>query len=265
MGRMENHPVLSSSLQNRSAASRFISANGVPEAPFLMGYRVQAQFGPLMEFYLNTVNFWGGTRDGRAVTDGYNLKDYATAMLGIKDGLTEASIDYSPGADFPKGGLPQKVTSATEIDVGFRLQAPALARVLGADTAQMYISRGSKSVLWPIAVFFHNPISSTGRDLKSEVTNLLTSPSYGSWWNTTTRYGAPNLNQANDTVGILVSWPGVRAGLEYFACVDMDSGNGAGFLSFHPRHLCARLLLLRRSPGQRGGRGGDHHHGQARG
>jgi hypothetical protein len=228
MGRLENHPVLSSSLQNPSQAEHTIATVGVPEAPFLMGYRVQAQFGPLMEFYLDSMNLWGGTRNGQAMSNGYSLENYVTAMLGIKDGLTEANVDYGNPGSVPTGpnapqNVPQAVASATEIDVGFRLQDPPLARFLNADSSYLYISRGSKSAFWPVGVFLQRPIYYAGKDVSRDVTDLLLKPTWGTWWNTYSRYTAPSLNQPNDTVGVLVSWPRVRAGLEYFACVDAAS------------------------------------------
>ena len=230
MGRLENHPVLSRSLQNPSYASRAISSQGNPEAPFLMGYRVQATFGPLMEFYLNTVNLWGGTRNGKGMADGYNLGEYATAILGIKDALTEASFDYSGVSAAPTKSV-NRAQSSTEIDVGFRLQTPFITSALGADASWLYVSRGSKSAFWPVKVFLGQPFYYAAKDVKRDFTDLILRPNPGIWWNTSTRYTAPSLNQPNDTVGVQVSWPQVRAGLEYFACADISSGGG-GFRPF---------------------------------
>ncbi|MDR3670358.1 MAG: capsule assembly Wzi family protein, partial [Holophaga sp.] len=222
MGRMENHPVLSSSIQDPSARSRALARQGNPEAPLLMGYRVQAQFGPAMEFYLNYLNLWSGTLNGRGLTGGYNLGNYATAVFGLKDSLTEANIDYSnPGT--PTTSAAQAAHSASEIDVGFRLRAEPLARVLGADDAHLYVSRGSKSELWPVAVFLKNPLRYGAKDFSKDFSNLVTSPNLGAVWGQNSRYTAPSLSNPNDTVGLLVSWPGVRAGLEYF-----DGVNSAG-------------------------------------
>ena len=227
MGRMENHPVISPSLQNPSETRRAISSGGTPEAPFLMGYRVQAEFGPQMEFYLNTVNFWGGTLNGRSLLQGYRATDFATAMLGIKDGLTEAGADYTnPSVTGPPPNKTRAV-SATEIDVGFRLRSPGLARLLRADSTRLYLSRGSKSAFWPVGVFARRPLYYLGKDLDRDTKQLLLRPNWGAWWNTWSRYSAPSLNQPNDTVGIQVSWPRVRAGLEYFACSDsFEKANG---------------------------------------
>jgi hypothetical protein len=215
MGRMENHPVLSSSIQDPSWRSRVMATQGNPEAPLLMGYRVQAQFGPAMEFYLNYLNLWSGTLNGKGLAGGYGLRNYATAMFGLKDSVTEANIDYSnPGASLP--AAPQSVTSASEIDVGFRLQCAPLARALDADGVHLYVSRGSKSELWPVGVFLKRPFHYLGKDLSRDFSNLITSPNVGAIWNQNSRYTAPSLSNPNDTVGILVAWPQVRAGLEYY-------------------------------------------------
>jgi hypothetical protein len=224
MGRMENHPVLSSAIQDPSARSRLISSQGNPEAPLLMGYRVQAKFGPAMEFYLNYLNLWAGTLNGRGLTTGYGLGNYATAMLGLKDTLTEANIDYSnPGVTAPSA--PQPVRSASEIDVGFRLQVEGLARALGADDSHLYVSRGSKSELWPVGVFIKRPWYYLGKDVSKDFSNLVRSPNLGAVWSQNSRYSAPSLSNPNDTVGILVKWSGVRAGLEYFNGVN-SAGQG---------------------------------------
>ena len=211
MGRMENHPVVSSSIQNPSFTDRAIASGGTPVAPFLMGYRIQAEFGPLMEFYLNLVDLWGGTLNGRSMIQGYNAVDLATAMLGIKDGLTEANSDYAAGAAVPTSA-PTKAVSASEIDVGFRLQTPALARAAGAESSYLYVSRGSKSAAWPIGVFFQRPAHYLGKDISFDVSNL-SKGHLGTWWTSQYRYTAPTIQQPNDTVGVLVDWSRVRAGL----------------------------------------------------
>ena len=222
MGRLENHPVLADAIQNPSWASRYLGSNGTPEAPFHMGYRVQAEFGPLMEFYLNLTDLWGGTLKGRGMTDGYRLGDYATAMLGIKDALAEANTDYTdPSAQVP--APVGRARSSSEIDVGFRLQSPGLAGALKARNSWLYVSRGAKSAIWPVSVFLKRPLHYLGKDLSRDTNNVLFAPNLGQWWNTASRYTAPSLNQANDTVGVQASWTRVRAGLEYFACSDTTS------------------------------------------
>jgi len=228
VGRLDNHPVLSTSIQNPSQARQGIGTRGTPEAPLVNGWRIQAEFGPLMTFYLDTLVLWGGTLNGRAMTRGYRPGDYVTALLGIKDALAEAGTDFStPGKSVQP--LVNAARSTTEIDVGFRLQAPFLARALKAQASWLYLSRGSKSAFWPVKVLLRRPVRGIGKDLSRDLDDGLLHPHWGVWWNTASRYTAPSLNQANDTLGLLVRWPRVRAGLEYFACSD---GAGQGFRPF---------------------------------
>ena len=213
MGRMENHPVLSSSVSDPSIRSRLLAANGTPEAPLLMGYRAQAEFGPLMELYLNYLNLWSGTLNGRGMASGYNPGEYGTALFGLKDTLAE-STTTAYGQQYKNGAR-----SASEADVGFRMKLPVLARSLGADTAQAYISRGSKGSSWLVGTFVKNPPRYLYEDVRNDGKDFV----QGRWsdiWYKDQRYAAPTLSYPNDTVGVQVAWPTVRAGLEYFACVD---------------------------------------------
>ena len=227
MGRMENHPELSSSIQDPSKRSRAIVANGNPEAPLLMGYRVDATFGPLMEFYMNYLNLWAGTVNGKGLTNGYGVGNYLTSMFGLKDSLAEANSDYStPGNGHGSTGANR---SASEVDVGFRLQAPAVARALGAEKVHLYVSRGSKSELWPIAVTAKNPFRYVSKDVSKDLDNILLRPNWGATWNQNSRYAAPSLSNPNDTVGILAAWTDVRIGLEYYSGVNDAAGGNRPF------------------------------------
>jgi hypothetical protein len=117
------------------------------------------------------------------------------------------------------------VNSASEVDVGFRLRTEVLARILGADDARLYVSRGSKSELWPVSVFLKDPLKYGAKDFRKDFSNLVTSPNLGAVWSQNSRYTAPSLSNPHDTVGVLVTWPGVRAGLEYFNGVN-SAGQG---------------------------------------
>jgi hypothetical protein len=77
-----------------------------------------------------------------------------------------------------------------------------------------------------VAVFVKQPFYYLGKDLTRDTKDVLLKPNWGAWWNTNSRYTAPSLNQPNDTVGLQVAWPRVRAGLDYFACSDGAVGNG---------------------------------------
>jgi hypothetical protein len=227
LGRMESHPVVSASLQNPSWTRRAIASQGDPEAPLLMGYRVQAQFGPLMEFYADDLTLWSGTLNGRGMTSGYGLGDYLTAMFGLKDAFAEGNSDFS-NPNPPVAQFVNQARSASEVDVGFRLQAPFIAGLVGADRAYAYVSRGSKDAVWPIGVFIRNPPRYLYKDVAKDLDNAFLHPNLGSTWNQNSRYAAPSLAQPNDTVGVLAAWPGVRAGLEYYG------GVNAAISSFRP-------------------------------
>jgi hypothetical protein len=217
MGRLENHRILSPEIQDASVRSRQIAQVGDPQAPMFNGYRVQATFGPLMEFYLNYTNLWSGTLNGKGLTSGYGAFDYLTAMTGTKDTFAEANTDFSqPG--YSLTGYKNNARSASEMDVGFRLQLTFLARLLAADKASAYISRGSKQEVWPVGVFLKNPPKYFGRDVKKDLDNTFFQPNLGYLWNLNSRYTAPSEGLPNDTVGILVDWPRVRTGLEYSSC-----------------------------------------------
>ena len=224
MGRMDNHPVLGSEVQDPSWRSRAIASQGTPEAPLLMGYRVQAQFGPLIEFYMDMTNQWAGTLNGKGMTDGYNLGEYLTAMSGLKDTLAEANTNFSdPGHQ----ATPYKngARSASNADAGLRLKVPSLARVLKADTVQLYVSRGTNGVIWPIGLFLKHPAHYMGEEVRSDVSNAVTSPNYGAIWAGMNRYALPTMVVPNNAVGILATWARVRAGLEYYDGAD-NAGQG---------------------------------------
>jgi hypothetical protein len=165
-----------------------------------------------MELYLNYLNLWSGTLNGRGMTSGYGLSDFATAIAGLKDTFAEATSNNF-------GTYKNNARSASEADVGFRMKLPELARSLDADTAQAYISRGAKGTAWLIGTFVKNPPKYLARDVSGDLKDLIR----GRWnnnWTQNGRYSAPTLTYPNDTIGVQVAWPTVRAGLEYFACVN---------------------------------------------
>ncbi|MGA2082514.1 MAG: hypothetical protein ABSH53_18140 [Holophaga sp.] len=227
MGKLENNRELSPEIQDPSYRNRLIATQGDPQAPMISGYRVQATFGPLMEFYFNELVLWSGTLNGRGLTSGYNVGDYLTAMTGTKDLFAEAGTDYIAGGNPSVQQI--KATSTTEIAWGFRLQLPIVARSINAEKTFVYIDRGSKGGYWPVKVFLKNPFKYGGRDLNRDYDSIILRPNLGILWNQPARYTAPSLWQPNDTVGIQVNWPRLRAGVEYSAIVD---GLNSGFRPF---------------------------------
>ena len=217
MGKMENEQGLSPSIQDPSNRSRMLAAQGNPQAPLLMGYRVQAEFGPLMEFYLNYLNLWAGTLNGQGMADGYSLGSYLTAITGLKDTLAE-------GGGTVGGAYKNSARSSSEADVGFRMKLPFLAQRCNADSVLAYISRGSKYTYWPVGVFAKNPVSYFGKDVAKDLNNVI-HPNFGATWNQNSRYAAPSLAQPNDTVGIMAAWSTVRFGLEYASIDNPASSN----------------------------------------
>jgi hypothetical protein len=233
MGRLENHRQLSSSIQDRAWRSRAIAGQGDVQAPMFAGYRAEARFGPLMELYLSYTNLWAGTLNGQGMTSGYGIGDYLTAITGLKDTLAESNVDFSDPSH-PQGAVYRnKARSASEAEVGFRMQLPGLARSLSAETFHVYLSRGSKAVVWPVAILAKRPVQSIGTDLSNDFKDL-TSLNAGAVYNRG-HYTAPNLAVPNDTLGVLATWPRVRLGLEYFNGIN---GSNQGHRTFaHGQYL----------------------------
>jgi len=233
LGRLENHRELSASMQDLSYRRHLVAQQGEPQAPLLAGYRLQARFGSRVTLYLNYLNLWAGTLDGKGVTSGYNLGEYATALFGLKDTLAEAS--YDPATQSSQGaGYKNKARSASSADWGIRVESPRLARLFRAEKAWFSLSRGSKSMGWPVGVFIKNPPKYLLKDVSADLRNLFTGR-FGFGWKYDARYAVPSLLTPNDDVGILVSWPGVRLGLEY---LDTSNPVEQGHRTFaHPFYI----------------------------
>ena len=211
MGRLESDRVLSDSIQDLSYRKTILQND--PSSPFFNGYRIQARFADVMEFYVNYTNLWGGTRQGTKMTAGYNLGEYLTAMFGLKDPLAEAAVDYSD-PNHPVTPYKNNARSASNFDLGGRLRLRFLEQPLGAQTVHAYISRGTKNVQWPVSTFLHKPIYYLGKDLETDGRDLL-KRHVNDFWNNRERTTLPNLVVANDTAGVLIAWPEIRLGLEY--------------------------------------------------
>lgn len=211
MGRLEKDRVLSDSIQDLSYRRTILSDD--PSAPIFNGYRVQAVFADVMEFYVNYTNLWGGTRQGKSMTEGYNFGEYLTAMFGLKDQLAEGNVNFSD-PNRPDPTYKNNARSASNLDLGARLRLRFLEQALDAKTIHAYISRGSKNTWWPINVFIHKPVYYLGKDIEKDGKNILTG-GYSWFWYEKERKSVPNLVAPNDTAGLLITWPDVRLGLEY--------------------------------------------------
>lgn len=213
VGRLENHRVLSDSVQDPVSRQNAIARLGDPQAPMIHGYRLQARFGDLIEFYVNYANQWSGTLNGRGQTEGYGVRDYLTAMFGAKDALAEANFDPND-PNRPPGAYWNEGRSASEADSGIRVRLPILERAFSANQVHGYISRGSKNTYWAPALMRHKPLYYLGKDLERDVRQLFHAE-FSKIWNLSGRYSVPNLVEPNDTFGLLIAWPGLRLGLEY--------------------------------------------------
>jgi hypothetical protein len=222
MGRLENHRVISESMQNPRQQAATVADPGDPQAPFLNGYRVQAEFSDFMEFYANYLNEWGGTLNGRSMLSGYNLGDLATAMFGLKDTLAEAGVDPNQKpSDSPT--YRNKARSSSNADVGFRVRSRPVERWLEAESVYGYVSRGSKSMGWPLRVFLRDPARYGWTDIHNDL-SAGSRLHFRTIWGNNGRYSVPSLTSPNDTVGALVAWRRLRVGLEYYDGINTTTG-----------------------------------------
>ena len=213
MGRLENDRQLSSSMQDLAWRQVMIAQNGDPQSPMLAGYRVQAQFGAYTEFYANYLNLFAGTRDGVAMTQGYGLGDYATAMFGLKDALAESGINFTD-PNHPAATYVNKARSASNADLGFRVRVPYLEKALAARDVRVYLSRGSKGVTMTYGLFLKDPLHWLASDVSTDLKHIVQGH-LSEFWYENNRKSIPNMVAPNDTIGILASWPGIRLGVEY--------------------------------------------------
>ncbi len=212
-GRLEGDRSIPENSQMPRSIARDMADNGNPQSPFFSGWRTQARSrNGKVEFYLNWTVLWGGTLNGRSTTQGYNLGEYLTAITGTKDALAESGVDFSD-PNHPQVIPVNRARSSTNFDMGMRFRADWLARLASSDKAWAYVSRGSKGVLLQWKLLARRPFHYLGKEVEHDLRDLgHLSPSR--FWNRKDSYVAPNLIAPNDTIGILLEWPGVRLGLE---------------------------------------------------
>ena len=217
-GQIEGHKVISESSQDPSYRARLVAANGDPQRPFLSGIRLESRFGADTEFYLNYINFFGGSIQGHSLTDGYRAKDWLTSFFGLKDSLAEGNQDFNG----PQGSFnPQStgiVKSASTSDVGIRVRITPFEQVLGAEDVRFYVSRGAKAVNTRFQILASRPFYAIRKDIEADWQSLWTAPlrplTLGA------RYVLPSTPVPNDAVGLLIKWPGIRVGFEYLDAVN---------------------------------------------
>ena len=227
LGRLPGGTQVPDNTQLPAYTAKVLATQGSPSAPLLSGYRAQADFlDQKVEFYLNWIVLWGGSLNGTSTTAGYSLKDYLTAITGTKDTVAGFNVDYQDPNHPPEKAVGAK--SSTNFDMGVRFQVPRVARAVGADKAWLYMSRGSKGMTIQWGTFAHKPLYYLGQDLSSDGRYLI-QWHQSQFWNNYQRYLSPNLLVPNDTVGLLLQWPGVRFGVEYQSTVNDP---GQSFYSF---------------------------------
>lgn len=227
-GRLENGRSIPENSQMPLSIARDMDRNGDPQSPFFSGWRTQARSrNGKVEFYLNWTVLWGGTRNGVSMTQGYNLGEYLTAITGTKDALAESGVDFND-PNRPEPVPVNRAKSSTNFDTGMRFRADWLARLTTSEKAWVYVSRGSKGVLLQWRVLSRSPLHYLGKELDGSFQDLR-SLSASRIWNKKDSYVVPNLIGPNDTVGILLEWPGVRFGLERH---DTSNPSGISYRSF---------------------------------
>ncbi len=212
-GKLENDRRVPDSSQVPSSQSRIIEGTGEPQAPLLTGYRIEGAFlERKIQCYANWSVLWAGNRRGQAMTSGYNLGEYLTAVTGLKDPLAETTVDPS---DPSRAGerLKNKALSSTNFDLGMRFQLQPLERMLAADRVWGYISRGSKGVSTGWAGLAHKPLYWMGKDLERAGRYTLQANFRRAWYDVDNHL-VPNLVVPNDAFGLMFQWSGLRLGIE---------------------------------------------------
>ena len=229
-GRLPNGTQMPDNIQDLSYRTQILATSPVPQAPFLSGYRAQATFlDQRVEFYMNWLAIWGGNVNGQSMTSGYNLKEYLTSMTGTKDVLAETSIDWQD-PNHPQPTYTNRARSSTNFDMGLRIQQVTLARLVGADKAWFYVSRGTKGMTINWGTFIKRPFHYLGKDISRDG-HYAGEGNLGMVWNNGERYAIPNLFVPNDTIGFLFQWSGVRFGVEYQDTVNMAANSYRSFVN----------------------------------
>ncbi len=225
LGELQAGHVMPETAQSPSLKAREMAVAGTPHHPFLSGLRAEAAMGSGIELYINWINLFGGTLNGRRMDEGYGAKDYITAFLGLKDASVEGDFDLQSGAS--NAFEQPKVRSASNSDVGIRIRFFPLESLLGARDVRAYVSRGSKGEHLSYGPVTHRPGYYIGKDLNSDWRSVKGS-NPGAIWNRGYRYTAPTAVVPNDGVGLLVDWGALKLGVEYLDTVNVrDFSAGA--------------------------------------
>ncbi|WP_243317494.1 capsule assembly Wzi family protein [Geothrix paludis] len=210
LGQVEGHKVIGESSQDPSYRQRAIADMGDPQRPFLSGLRLESQLGESTELYINYINLFGGSVQGRSLTEGYQARHWIASFFGLKDSYAEGGVGLNGSSSFLSTG---RVKSASTSDVGVRIRLNILERLFEAEDVRFYVSRGSKAVNTRMQWLIHRPGTAFRKDLRNDWISLTQAPFRP--WNQRSRYVLPSPAVPNDAVGLLVNWGRVRLGVEY--------------------------------------------------
>lgn len=210
LGQVEGHKVIGENSQDPSYRRRAIADMGDPQRPFLSGLRLESQLGESTELYINYINLFGGSVQGRSLTEGYQTRHWIASFFGLKDSYAEGGYGLDGTSSFLSTG---RVKSASTSDVGVRIRLNPLERLLGAEDVRFYVSRGAKAVNTRMQWLVHRPGTAFREDIRNDWISLTHAPFRP--WNQRSRYVLPSPAVPNDAVGLLVNWGRVRLGVEY--------------------------------------------------
>ncbi|WP_243303411.1 capsule assembly Wzi family protein [Geothrix oryzisoli] len=218
LGQVEGHKVVGEASQDPSFRKRAIADLGDPQRPFLSGLRLESQLGESTELYLNYINLFGGSVQGKSLTDGYQARHWIASFFGLKDSYAEGDVDFNAGPGSFSPLSTGRVKSASTSDVGIRVRLSPFERLFGAEDVRFYVSRGAKAVNTRTQILLHRPGYALSQDLERDWKSFWHAPAYP--WNQRARYVLPTSPVPNDAVGLLVRWHRMRLGIEY-----LDSAN----------------------------------------
>lgn len=217
LGQLEDHRILPREAQNPYVLREVERVNGEVDRPRLSGYRAEARFGPKVDFALGVVSMWGGRNrlTGERLDRGWGLSDYGTAIFGLDTALAERAVGYTEDKPIPEVDFVNKARSNALIAVDLRFRPEWMRRLLRAESATFYLTRGADSANWQFSRAYHNPWNAFWNDLDRLRRNLDRRHLRNEWTNGYRDF-APSLDQPQDTLGFTFHWGnGVEAGVEY--------------------------------------------------
>ncbi len=238
-GRLEWNREIPEWISNRLTQLSARDSYGDIRRPDLSGARFTGRFGPHVELNLAGVSMWGGVDpQGRNRQRGYTWEDYLLGFVGAENiGRSEASggqgnFDLS---NFKQISMGHALAEA-------RVRIPALANLLGAKGASVYLSRGSKNVNWQWKDFLRHPGAAIRRDLSKDWELIKRGRIQGgdymdSIWGRGTREAVPTLEHANDMIGLQLVYEAWDLALDYADTVNIPADGGGYRVYSHSTYL----------------------------